>query len=193
MSVSILDPAKLSLNILGCKVEGFSKGSFVTIVKDIPTFSTKTSMKGSKMVTRHRHSDYTLTFRLDNTASANTWLHSVYKLQELYGIVFPVPLIYLDKNGETSFFCVTGILEEPRVDQGDAVNPTEWKVICPKVMHTIGGSGKEAFVAQVLQTIANFLSVADFVGLDLSGIQGQAQGLLDKASSTIGGMFENFR
>ena len=107
----------------------------------------------------------------------------------MYGIVFPVPIIYKDKNGETSFFCVTGILEEPRVDQGSTVNPTEWKVICPKVMNTIGGSGKEAMVAKVLQTLTTVLSMADFAGLDLSGIQGQARGLMDKASSTIGGMF----
>lgn len=189
MSVSILDPAKLSLNILGCKVEGFSKGSFVSIQKESPTFSTKASIKGSKMVTRHRFSDYTLTFRLDNTAVANTWLHSVHKLQEMYGIVFPVPIIYRDKNGETSFFCVTGIIEEPRVDQGSEVNPTEWKVTCPKVMNTIGGSGKEAMVAKVLQTLTTVLSMADFAGMDLSGLQGQARGLMDKASSTIGGMF----
>lgn len=189
MSVSILDPRKLSLNILGCKVEGFSRGSFVSINKDTPTFSTKKSLKGSKMVTRSRHSDYTLTFRLDNTASANTWLHSIHKLQEVYGIVFPVPVVYRDLNGETSFYCITGILEEPRIDQGDTVSPTEWKVICPKVMNTIGGSGDDELVAKVLQTLTTFLSLADFAGLDLSGIQSQAQGLFQKASSKIGGFF----
>ena len=56
-------------------------------------------------------------------------------------------------------------------------------------MNTIGGSGKEAMVAKILQTLTTVLSMADFAGLDLSGIKGQARGLMDKASSTIGGMF----
>lgn len=189
MSVQILDPTKLSLNIFGCKVEGFSRGSFVSIQKETPTFSSKPSVRGTKMITRHRNSDYTLTFRLDNTVNANTWLHSIHKLQEMYGIVFPVPVIYKDNNGETSFFCATGVLDEPRVDQGDSVQPTEWRILCPKVMNTIGGSGKEEAVAKVLQTITTFLSMADFAGFDLSGIQGQARGLMEKASSTIGGFF----
>lgn len=189
MATHILDPRKLRLNILGCQVEGFSKGSFINISKDDPTFNTSSSLKGTKMVTRHRYSDYKLVFRLDNTAGANTWLHSIHKLQEMYGIVFPVPVIYKDGNGETSFFCATGILEEPRVDQGNEVTPTEWTVICPKSMNTIGGSGETEAVAKVLQTITLFLSTADFLGLDLSGIQGQARGLIEKASSTIGGFF----
>lgn len=189
MSVSILDPSKLSLHILGCKVEGFSKGSFVTIARESPTFSTKRSLKGQKMVSRDRHSDYTLTFRLDNTMVANTWLHAIHKLQALYGVVFPVPIMYKDKNGQTSFFCTTGVIEEPRTDQGDSVLPTEWTVICPVSMNTVGGSGEDAFAAKTLQAISTMLSLADFSGIDLSGIQGQAQGLYNKAYNTIGGLF----
>ena len=189
MSISVLDPTKLSLNILGCRVEGFSKGSFVTIGKEAPTFSTRTSVKGTKLVVGNKTADYSLSFRLDNTANANTWLHSVYKLQEMYGVVFPVPVIYKDNNGSTSFFCATGVMEEPRVDQGDGVNPTEWRIICPRAVNTIGGSGKDEAIAKILQTIATVLSVYNFAGVNVGGILEQAQGIRDKVSSVVGGFF----
>jgi len=189
MSISILDPTKLTLNILGCKVEGFSRGSFVTINKESPTFQMKTSIKGTKLANRNKCSDYVLTFRMENTAASNTWLHAICKLQEMYGAVFPVPVIYKDENGETNFYCMSGLIEEPRVDQGNEVTPTEWRVICPKTMNTIGGSSKDATISKILQTVATFLSIADFAGLDTSGLRRQAENIIDKAASTIGGMF----
>jgi hypothetical protein len=189
MGVKVLDPTKLTLNILGCTVEGFSKGSFVTIEKEAPTFTVTSSVKGSKMASRHRHQTYRLTFRIDSTAGANTWLHAIYKLQELYGVVFPVPVMYRDFNGETSFFCITGILEEPRVDSGDAVSPTDWVITCPTAMATIGGSGDQALVAKLLQSISGALQLADFAGFDLSEIQGMASNLMNKATSTVRGFF----
>lgn len=189
MSVSILDPAKLDLNILGCRVEGFSKGSFVTINRESPTFGVRTSLRGSKLATSNKHSNYTLSFRLDNTASANTWLHSIYKLQLAYGIVFPVPVLYKDRNGSTSFFCTTGLLEEPSVDQGDSVNPTEWTITCPKVMNTIGGNTLDSTVASILKTISIAVSAAQFANIDVGGLVDQAQSIRNNLASTIGGLF----
>ncbi|AJK27144.1 virion structural protein [Acinetobacter phage vB_AbaM_KissB] len=189
MSISLLDPNKLSLTILGCKVEGFSQGSFVTMEKETPTFKTKKSLKGSKLVERDIHSDYQFVFRLDNTAGANTWLHAIYKLQEAYGIIFPVPIIYKDMNGVNSFFCPSAILQEPRVEQGGEVYPTEWSLICPKAVTTIGGSAIDDRVAKTLQMISTFVQAASLIDIDMSSVSSIAESIKERATSAWGNLF----
>lgn len=189
MGVSVLDPTKLSLTILGCKVEGFSEGSFVSMEKQEPTFTTRTSLKGSKLVRRQKYSDYRFTFRLQNTAGANTWLHAIYKLQEAYGIVFPVPVIYKDLNGSNSFFCASVIIEEPRVEQGGEVYPTEWVLICPKAVSTYGGSENDEKIARMLSQISTFVQAASFIDIDFSSISSMAASIQERATSAWRNLF----
>lgn len=194
MGANVHDPRKLNLNVLGVRVEGFSKGSFVTVSKEGDrSFKVRSSLRGSKVVERKKYPNYELTFRLDNTAPANTWLHAIHKLQVLYGVVFPVPILYTDGNGTTNFFCLSGVLEEPNIDQGDDVGTNEWVIHCPKASTTISGIGQDVVTAKALQYIAGALSIADFVGMDLSALSGQAQGLLESAKGSIGGILESFR
>lgn len=189
MSISILDPSRLSLNILGCQVEGFFKGSFVSMEKEEQTFKTKTSIKGSKMAERKRNMDYRFTFRLDNTAGANTWLHALYVIQESYGVIFPVPLIYKDLNGTTSFFCPSVIIQEPKTEQGNEVYPTEWTLICPRAAHTIGGSNNDTKIANILSTISTFVQVSSFFDINVSGIQSMASQIQSRATSAWRNLF----
>lgn len=189
MSVAILDPSKLSLTILGCKVEGFHEGSFVTIENETQTFNSKTSLKGSKLIGRQKNGDYHFTFRLDNTAGANTWLHAIHKIQKQYGIVFPVPVIYKDGNGDNSFFCASAVIQEPRVEQGNEVYPTEWQLICPKVLYTIGGNTRDQKIADTLRTVASFISLAEFAGIDVTGLQDQASMIYGRAKDAWRNLF----
>lgn len=189
MSISILDPSKLSLNILGCQVEGFSNGSFVSMEKQDPTFHTRTSLKGSKLVGRNKFSDYQFVFKLDNTAGANTWLHAIYKIQESYGIIFPVPVIYKDLNGVNSFFCPSVIIQEPKVEQGGEVFPTEWTLICPRATHTIGGSNSDAKIANILSTISTLVQVSSLLDINLSDINSIASQIQNRASSAWRNLF----
>ncbi|WP_378347325.1 hypothetical protein [Acinetobacter baumannii] len=189
MSVSVLDPSKLSLTVLGCQVEGFSKGSFVSVEKTDPTFSTRTSLKGSKMAGRNRFKDYTLTFSLNNTAGANIWLHAIYKIQEAYGITFPVPVIYKDLNGTSSFFCPAVIIQEPRLEQGSEVYPTEWTFICPRGANTIGGSNIDAKVSDILSTVSALIQAASLLDINVSEISTIANQIRDRATSSWRNLF----
>lgn len=189
MSVSVLDPSRLSLTILGCQVEGFSNGSFVSMEKLDPTFNTRTSLKGSKLVGRNKFSDYEFTFKLDNTAGANTWLHAIYKVQEAYGVVFPVPVIYKDLNGVNSFFCPSVVIQEPKVEQGNEVYPTEWTLICPRATHTIGGNNRDAKIAEILSTVSTLIQVSSLLDINLSGISSMASQIQSRATSAWRNLF----
>lgn len=181
---------------MGFQVEGFTKGTFIRVVKSggDQVFSMRKSLKGRRTVLKNSDVDYDLTFSLDNTAGANTWLHAIHQLQKLYGVVFPVPVLYKDNNGSTTFFCATAILDEPEeFSQGNEVESNEWTLMCPKALFTIGGSTKNPLVADILSKMATMLSAIELANIDITNLQWQANELLDKARSSVGGFLENFR
>ena len=59
--ISLIDPSQLKLNIMGVNVEGFTKGTFVTINKNDPTFTQKRSLKGKTQVRKNTNSFYSFT------------------------------------------------------------------------------------------------------------------------------------
>lgn len=186
---SILDPRKLKLSVLGFSVKGFSAGSFVTITRDKETFNMRRSLKGRTLVERNKFGSYILTFRLQNTSEDNTWLHSLYKLQELYGVAFPVPVVYRDMNGDTAFYAASGIIQEPRTSQGNEVETIEWTIFCPNAINTVGGSEDNKAIVQILRVLTTLVSTAGLLGIDLSNIASQAQSVLDKGKNFVGGLF----
>lgn len=187
---SILDPTKLKLSILGFSIKGFSDGTFVTINRDKPTFNMRRSLKGRTLVERNKFGSYQITFRLHNTSEDNTWLHSLYKLQEMYGIAFPVPVVYRDMNGDTAFFAASGIIQEPNTSQGNKVETIEWTIFCPNAINTIGGSEDNKAIVQILKVLTTLVSTAGLFGVDLSGIAAQAQSVLDRTNNFVGGLFQ---
>lgn len=189
MSVSFLDPEKLYLSIVGAQVEGFSEGTFVNIVRRDETFQGRGSLKGTHLITKAKHSAYTLTFRLENTAPANTWIHSLYKLQETYGIVIPLPIVFRDLNGHSSFYCPAAVIQEPANAHGNKAETVEWTVYCAKGINTYGGSGETPAITQIIQTLNSLVQISGMVGIDLSDLESQAQELLSKGFGFVGGLF----
>lgn len=166
--ISLIDPSELKLNIMGANVEGFTKGTFVTVSRNDPTFSQKRSLKGKTQVRKFSKSYYTLRFTLDSGVSSNAWIHTIYQLQETYGIAFPVPVLFKDSMGTSTFFCKAAYIQEPEATFGSDSNVREWSLVCNEVSHIIGSNQQDDNLANVLSSIRSAIGIAGAFGVDVN-------------------------
>ena len=183
--VSLIDPSEFKLNMMGVNVEGFTKGTFVTVTRSDPMFSQKRSLKGKTQVRKNTHSFYTLRFILDSGVSSNAWIHTLYQMQESYGIAFPAPVLFRDKMGTSTFFCKAAYLQEPEATFGTDSTTREWSLICNEVSHVIGSNQQDDRIANILSTITSAIGVAGAFGIDVGQFVGNAIG---SATSLINGV-----
>lgn len=182
--ISLIDPSQLKLNIMGVNVEGFTKGTFVTVSKNDPTFTQKRSLKGKTQVRKNSNSFYSFNFTLDSGVSSNAWVHMIYQMQESYGIAFPVPVLFKDAMGTSTFFCKAAYLQEPQATFGSDSTTREWSLICNDVTHIIGSNQQDDKIANVISKIRAAISIAGAFGIDVDRFVDSALG---EASSLITG------
>ena len=182
--VSLIDPSELKLNIIGANVEGFAKGTFVTVTRNDPTFSQKRSLKGKTQVRKNSNSFYTFRFTLDSGVTSNAWIHALYQMQESYGIVFPMPVLFRDKMGTSTFFCKTAYLQEPEASFGTDSTTREWTLICNETSHVIGSNQYDDKLAGILSSISSAIGIAGAFGIDVAQFVDNA---LSSATSLIAG------
>ena len=174
--ISLIDPSQLKLNIMGVNVEGFTKGTFVTVNKNDPTFTQKRSLKGKTQVRKNSKSFYTFNFVLDSGVSSNAWIHVLYQMQESYGIAFPIPVLFRDAMGTSTFFCKAAYLQEPQATFGNESTTREWTLVCNEVTHVIGSNQQDDKVADIISKIRTALGVAGAFGIDVNSFVDSALG-----------------
>lgn len=166
--VSLIDPSELKLNIMGVNVTGFTKGTFVTVSRNDPVFTQKRSLKGKTQVRKNSTSYYTFKFILDSGVSSNSWIHLIHQMQSTYGIAFPVPILFKDKMGTSTFFCKAGYFQEPDATFGSENTTREWTLVCNSVSHVIGSNQQDDDLATILSTISKAISVAGALGINVN-------------------------
>lgn len=182
--VSLIDPSELELNIMGVSVKGFTKGTFVTVSRNDSTFSQKRSLKGKTQVRKNSNSFYTFNFILDSGVSSNSWIHALYQMQESYGIAFPVPVLFKDAMGTSTFFCKAAYLQEPQATFGSDSTTREWSLVCNNTTHIIGSNQQDDNIADIISKIRTAISIAGAFGIDVDRFVDSALG---GASSLITG------
>ena len=183
METNIVDPSELSLNIMGMKVKGFTNGTFINISRSTPKYSIRRSLKGRTQIRSDVEGFYEFKFTLDSSSADNTWLHAIYELQDKYVGKFPVPFLFKDKMGNTTFFCKSVVLQEPSLGLGNSLGSNEWVLICDKVNFIIGGNAVNDKTSEIIESIRKFLALSDIIGLDLA----------DLGWSVLGNVSENVR
>ena len=174
--VSLIDPSQLKLNIMGVNVEGFTKGTFVTVNKNDPTFTQKRSLKGKTQVRKNTNSFYSFNFTLDSGVSGNAWIHALYQMQKSYGIAFPVPVLFRDAMGTSTFFCKAAYLQEPQATFGNESTTREWTLVCNEVTHVIGSNQQDDKIADVISKIRTAIGIAGAFGIDVDSFVDSALG-----------------
>ena len=174
--ISLIDPSEFKLNIMGVNVTGFTKGTFVTVSRNDPTFTQKRSLKGKTQVRKNSNSFYTFNFVLDSGVSSNAWIHVLYQMQESYGIAFPIPVLFRDVMGTSTFFCKAAYFQEPQATFGNESTTREWNLVCNEVTHVIGSNQQDDKVADVISKIRTAIGIAGAFGIDVDGFVDNALG-----------------
>ena len=165
-------PSDVKANVLGFDVTGYAEGTFVSISPDAKTFSFKRAMDGSTMAVQNKFQTYTIKFTLQQSSSANTWLHLLYKLFKRHGIAFIMPVLIADTSGNTSFFATDCWFEgEPDSSFGNTLGSVEWVIKCNNGSYTRGGNGDTPIILAIIAAVETAISISGNLGVDLGEFQ----------------------
>lgn len=137
------------------EVEGFLEGTFISISKDVPFFTTKESSDGVVSRVANKSGLYTVNLTLMSTSESNLILTRTASLDNLTHIL-KFPLIIKDTLGSTLLFSTTSWVENvPTVDFTTDVSSRSWNIKCAKATMSVGGNEKTSGLVQdAISTIA---------------------------------------
>lgn len=145
-------------------VDGFVDGSFISIQKVAPNFTTKVTADGQVCRTRVSSDVYSLGLTLASTASSNKILTTLAAL-DLAATDSKFPILIKDSNGSTTFFSPSAWISEiPSVEFDVEVSNREWRLTCAGGVLIVGGNE-----GGIIESVSAEMSGVGFLGLDAAG------------------------
>jgi len=145
-------------------IDGFVDGSFVSIKKDSPNFTTKVTADGSVSRTRNANDVYSVTITLASFANSNKILSAIAELDHR-ATNARLPLMIKDSKGSTTFFSPEAWVSEPTaVEFGIDITERQWTFTCPKGVLIAGGNE-----GGILDGVSAELASVGFLGLNALG------------------------
>lgn len=179
-------PSAVDVSLFGIEINEFSAESMVLIQKEDVTVSLQRAIDGTATARFDKYPPYRVTLNLQSTASANSWLHLIYKLYETYGADFKMPLSIKDKSGDTSFFCTDVFFENvPDTALTNKVENSEWVFLCHRASFTKGGNVDPSQIIETLQALDTALRVADMFGINLDNFSSKIEGYTQTAMTKL--------
>ena len=149
-------PEDVTISLAGMiPVEGYTEGTFVSISKDTPYFTTKESSDGFVSRVAHRSNLYTVQLTLMGTSESNKILTKLAVIDNNTHIV-KFPFIVKDTLGSTLLFSTSSWIEtSPATDYSVSVDSRIWTIKCANASLTVGGNEQESGLMQdAISTIA---------------------------------------
>lgn len=138
------------------EVGGYHEGTFISISKDVPLFTTKESSDGKVGRVRNKSGLYTVSLTLMSTTSSNEVMTRLGRLDSRTGMgKFPITI--KDTLGKTVFFSPCAWVEElPETDFDIAITSRVWGIKCSCGDIMIGGNeGDGLLVSDIVDQIPN--------------------------------------
>lgn len=183
-------PSLVTASLFGVDIGTFSDTEMITISQEEVSAKPQRAMDGSATMYIDPNQPFRVKLTLMGGASENSWLHLVYKLFLTSADSFSMPLYIRDRGGDTSFFCTDVYFEKvPDKVFSNDLQPTEWVFLCFNPTYTYGSNVPQEQYVETLQMLSTVLSVANFVGINVSGFASQIQQYEDKAVNYLKGLF----
>lgn len=149
MSISTYSPADVEVLLAGFyKVVGFSKGSFLTLDKDINPFTTKRSSDGVVARTHINDDTFTLSITLAQSSPANDILTKLYEIDALTH-TGKFPIFIKDTRGTTLFLSLSSWIEKiPEISMSDSLQTRQWVFRCIQNSFNVGGNDHTSSITQ---------------------------------------------
>lgn len=140
-------PEEITILIAGVvPVTGLVDGSFLTITRDFPMYSSKITADGVIARNYNASQSFTIKLSLHNLSPSNDVLDALRKLDELTQEA-KFPLFIKDQLGSTLFFSTTTWVEAlPTVEYGKDIGVREWIFRSSQGGLTIGGNDGESSI-----------------------------------------------
>ncbi|MCK9530499.1 MAG: hypothetical protein M0R77_08060 [Gammaproteobacteria bacterium] len=135
------------------QLSGFIDGTFISISKDEPSFSTRVSADGAPTRTFSSNPLYTVQLVLHSGSESNQVLSYALTVDEITKMG-KFPLIIKDQLGSSLFFSLTSWIEsKPDSDFSVSIEEREWTIKCSQVTFNVGGNDSPSSLGEdVLRT-----------------------------------------
>ncbi len=140
MAVKTYDPASVDIIFAGIPFEGFADGTFVTVARDNPSFTSIVGSDGEGARAKSNDRSGTITCTLMQTSATNDALSDVMAADELTGDGVG-SLLVKDGSGRTICEAETAWLEKPAdAEFGREISNREWVIKTDLLRITVGGN-----------------------------------------------------
>lgn len=139
------DPATVYLvlvvpGLLTGPLEGFAKGTFITIRREVPTFRLIPGVAGQCTSGRNQSTRGTISFVLEQASPTNLALTAVQALDRKTGAgVFPVGVWDRSSLAEFAGAPLSRLEGMPPNEKGDTPGTVRWRILAPDLLMTHGG------------------------------------------------------
>ena len=140
MGVKTYSAADVSIIVGGIPITGLADGTFVTIVRDNPSFTSLTGSDGEGARAQSSDKSGTITLTLMQTSASNDELSAIEALDELTrdGVV---PVMVKDNSGRTVASAQTAWIEKPAdIELGRELSNREWVLKTDNISMNVAGN-----------------------------------------------------
>lgn len=121
-------------------ITGLAAGSFLTISKNMQTFTTQRTSDGRVARLRNNDQTYTISLTLHSTAESNDVLTKISLVDQTF-LVGKFPLLIKDTKGTSFFFSTTTWIEsEPDQEFSDGITTRTWVLRSSQAITNIGSN-----------------------------------------------------
>lgn len=155
MTLYSYSPEDVTILLAGViPVEGYVEGTFVSIQKDIPPFTTSHTADGTMSRVHRPSASYSLRIALMATSPINDVLTKLMQLDEITKMG-KFPVLIKDQLGTSFFFSATSWVEaSPNLTYDTGIGERDWLIKCSQAAINIGGNGRESgLVEDLINTV----------------------------------------
>lgn len=140
MAVKTYNPAEVALVVAGVPVSGYADGTFISIARDNPSWTSGTGSDGEGWRAKSNDRSGTCTITLLQTSAANDALSALSAIDELSsgGVG---PLLLADKSGRSLYAAETCWIEKPAdAEFAREASSREWVIKTDRLNVFVGGN-----------------------------------------------------
>lgn len=157
MSLYSYSPEDVTILLLGfIPVEGYIDGTFISINKDIPPFTSGMTADGVQSRVHRISSSYTMRLVISNVSPTNDVLTKLWQIDEITKMG-KFPILVKDQLGTSLFFSATSWIESPpSLYYSNRITEREWVIKCAEATINIGGNDDASgLINDLLNTVSS--------------------------------------
>ena len=134
------DPSLVAVSFAGIPIQGYMDGTFVSIEREVETFTKHTGAGGDTTRVRSRNKSGTVTVTLQAASASNALLSAQHTLDELTGLGTGALLVKNINSTETYEASNAWIEKPPTVEAADTASGREWVIACADLTMIVGSA-----------------------------------------------------